>query len=204
MLIGSFTKSDMTHTSETLQAAFGYLFVEEVQALKDLVRMLPSEPEVLQIGAGAGTSSLAILEARDDVRLTTIDIEAGDSPFGSLFAEKKVVTEAGHINRLTQVHGDSRYVDLERDALPFHMIFIDGDHSYEGCRADIIDWMAHLVHGGIMAIHDYNKADAYNNLTNDKAPHPKVWDGVDRAVNELLLGKFEKVLKVRSLIAFRI
>ena len=150
----------MIHTSETLQAAFGYLFVEEVQALKDLVRMLPSEPEVLQIGAGAGTSSLAILEARDDVRLTTIDIEAGDSPFGSLFAEKKVVTEAGHINRLTQVHGDSRYVDLERDALPFHMIFIDGDHSYEGCRADIIDYMAHLVNGGIMAIHDYKKNEA--------------------------------------------
>lgn len=192
----------MIHTSETLQAAFGYLFVEEIQALKELVNMLPSQPEVLQIGAGAGTSSLAILEARDDVHLITIDIENGDSPFGSLFAERKVVTEAGHINRLTQVHGDSRYVDLERDA--FHMIFIDGDHSYEGCCSDIINSMHYLAKGGIMAIHDYKKADAYNGLNGAKAPHPRVWDGVDRAVDELLMGKFEKILHVRSLIAFRI
>lgn len=192
----------MTHTSETLQAAFGYLFVEEVQALKEIVRMLPSDPEVLQIGAGAGTSSLAILEARDDVHLTTIDIEAGDSPFGSLFAERKVVTEAGHINRLMQIHGDSKQIDLR--PVTFDMVFIDGDHSYEGCYSDITRWATYIVPDGIMAIHDYNKTDAYNNLTNDKAPHPKVWDGVDRAVNELLLGKFEKILKVRSLIAFRI
>ena len=202
MLTRNFTVSAMTHTSETLQAAFGYLFVEEVQALKELVRMLPSQPEVLQIGAGAGTSSLAILEARDDVHLTTIDIEAGDSPFGSLFAERKVVTEAGYINRLTQVHGDSKEIDLR--PVVFDMVFIDGDHSYEGCYSDITRWATYLAPDSIMAIHDYKKADAYNGLNGAKAPHPRVWDGVDLAVDELLMGKFEKVLHVRSLIAFRI
>lgn len=193
----------MTHTARSLQAAFGYLFEEEVHALEELVRSLPEYAQVLQIGAGAGTSSLAILEARADVKLFTIDIENGDSPLGSLFAERKVVGDAGHIDRLTQIHGDSKSIAAHSRLMSFDMIFIDGDHSYEGCAGDINGWMPYLKSGGIMAIHDYNKADAYQHV-NGKAPHPKIWDGVDRAVNELLVGRYEKVVLVRSLIAFRI
>jgi predicted O-methyltransferase YrrM len=193
----------MTHTARTLQEAFGYLFAEEVDALQNLVRSLPGAPTVLQIGAGAGTSSLAMLEARSDVSLTTVDIQAGNSPFGCLYAEKQVVTEAGMADRLSQIHGSSITVGREWGGPKFDMVFIDGDHSYEGCKGDILAWTPHLKRGGILAVHDYNKADAFENVTG-KAPHPKVWDGVDLAVNELLMGFYPQVLFVRSLIAFRV
>ena len=47
-------------------------------------------------------------------------------------------------------------------------VFIDADHSYEGCIADIRAWGPKVKFGGLIAGHDYN----------DK------WPGVIRAVNE--------------------
>ncbi len=35
------------------------------------------------------------------------------------------------------------------------LLFIDGDHSYEGCKNDILAWAPYLVPGGILAVHDY-------------------------------------------------
>jgi predicted O-methyltransferase YrrM len=35
-------------------------------------------------------------------------------------------------------------------------VYLDGDHSYEGCKADIHAWLPKLKLGGIMAFHDYN------------------------------------------------
>jgi predicted O-methyltransferase YrrM len=144
-----------------------------------------------------------MLEARSDVSLTTVDIQASDSPFGCLYAEKAVVRDAGLSHRLSQVHGDSKLVGAQWGGPKFDMVFIDGDHSYEGCKGDIEAWTPHLKRGGILAVHDYNKADAFANVTG-KAPHPKVWDGVDRAVNELLIGTHPQIMLVRSLIAFRV
>jgi predicted O-methyltransferase YrrM len=38
---------------------------------------------------------------------------------------------------------------------PLDLLFIDGDHSYEGCRADVLTWMPHLKPGGTLIMHDY-------------------------------------------------
>lgn len=37
---------------------------------------------------------------------------------------------------------------------PVDLVFIDGDHSYEGCRGDWESWHAHVVPGGYVAFHD--------------------------------------------------
>ncbi len=57
--------------------------------------------------------------------------------------------------------------------LEIHFLFIDGDHSYEGCLADIQLWTPHVAKGGIVAIHDFG-----------------VFAGVNRAVIET--GPFER------------
>lgn len=57
----------------------------------------------------------------------------------------------------------------------FDLVFIDGDHSYEGCKADVSAWYPLAEHwlGG----HDY--------MNPRKAPDGKSrFPGVDRAVNE--------------------
>ena len=37
---------------------------------------------------------------------------------------------------------------------PIRLLFIDGDHSYEGCRRDFELWSPFVVPGGIIAFHD--------------------------------------------------
>jgi len=202
----------MAHTAESLQQAFHYLFKDEIPALKRLAQSLPDNPVVVNLGAGAGTSGLAFMESRPDLRLITIDIEDGDSPLGSLLSEKNMLKDAGLWNdRVTHKKGDSVKVgNYWLMAGTVHglssydkvdMVFIDADHSYEGCKGDILAWLPNIKAGGILAIHDYKKSK----LTyDDNSPHPQDWPGVDQAVDELLLGKYELVLKVDSLIAFRV
>lgn len=197
----------MLLTSEQLQKDFHYLYPSEVPALKSLVAQLPANPLVVNIGAGAGTSGLAILETRLDVYLVTIDIENNDSPLGSLYSERDVLKRAGYAvegsANWQQIHADSKLIGLTwpiSGAPEPNMVFIDGDHSYEGCKGDIEAWFPHLVPGGIMAIHDYGKQ---NIQPTPDGPHPKSWPGVDSAVNELLIPNFEMILHVASLVAFR-
>jgi len=36
-----------------------------------------------------------------------------------------------------------------------HLVFVDGDHDYEGVRRDIRNWIPYIPIGGIIAFHDY-------------------------------------------------
>lgn len=56
--------------------------------------------------------------------------------------------------------------DVEDGSLDF--VFIDADHSYEGCLADIHAWSPKVRSGGMVAGHDYDS----------------MWPGVIRAVTE--------------------
>ncbi len=50
------------------------------------------------------------------------------------------------------------------------LLFIDGDHSYDGCLTDIQAWSPHLVRGATIIFHDYSWAD-----------------GVRRAIEEMIV-----------------
>jgi predicted O-methyltransferase YrrM len=211
----------MSHTAESLQAAFKYLWLAEVTALKALAQLLPDNPVVVNIGAGAGTSGLAFMESREDMHLYTIDIQEKSSPFGSIESEIQVLDEAGLFRNTVHIASDSKQVGKvwrEWDHIDKYlverwagrnrlvdMVFIDGDHSYEGCKGDIEAWLPNIKPDGIIAIHDYKKSELYAHDKDyiDGAPHPKNWPGVDKAVDELLVGKYKQVLRIKSLIAFR-
>lgn len=213
-------------TSEELQQAFGYLFPDEVQALKQLARGLPDKPIVVNIGAGAGTSGLAFMESRPDLRLITIDVRRDDSPLGCLVAEERVINEAFPE---TTLYSNNRYFPMQHESKTagllwrkskefasyelgwgfgygmVDLVFIDADHTYNGCKGDILAWLPNIKPGGIMAIHDFGKKKRWQrgNLP-DKIPHPLPFPGVDRAVRHYLCGKYDIVLYVDTLIAFRI
>lgn len=36
------------------------------------------------------------------------------------------------------------------------LLWIDGDHSYEGCRSDVENWFPHVQEGGTILMHDFN------------------------------------------------
>lgn len=200
----------MTTTAEEVQNAFGYLFVAELAELKRLARTLPENPVVVNIGAGAGTSGLAFLESRPDLTLYTIDIQNESSPFGCLEGERQVVNGAGlgHLwgTQWIQIQGDSSRVGLDWPLEPVDMVFIDGDHSYEGCTRDIESWLPNIKPSGILSVHDYLKADVFARPDDGtKKPHPMSWEGVDKSVKSNLVDRgFEVVSHIDSLISFRV
>lgn len=204
----------MTHTAESLQAAFKYLFVNEVPALKLLAKMLPPSPVVINIGAGSGTSGLAFMESREDLWLYTVDINDESDWRGCLEAERQVLEAAGLLSddRYKQMHAESVFVGKNWDThnddahKQVDLVFIDGDHSYKGCKGDIQAWLPNIKQGGIIAVHDYRKIELYAHDKDfrDDAPHPKPWPTVDRAVDELLIPEYEQIMRVDSLVAFRV
>jgi predicted O-methyltransferase YrrM len=74
---------------------------------------------------------------------------------------------------VTVLKGFSHKMAQEVNDESLGMVYIDGDHSYQGCKADIKFWWPKLAPGGIMAFHDYANG-AY---------------GVNRAVIEFVKGE---------------
>lgn len=202
-------------SSSEVRSAFKYLYPDELPFLKRLVSDLPAYPVVVNIGAGAGTSGLAIMETRpEDLTLITIDVTDLSSPFGCLEAERDVMEEAGFAslwgNRWFQIHTHSASIAIAWPSieaqmprlmgnLMVDMVFVDGDHSFIGAAEDMIAWSAWLKHGGIMAVHDYKKGEL---AINSDGPHPMEWVGVDEAVDMYLVPRFACIGRVDSLIAF--
>lgn len=78
------------------------------------------------------------------------------------------VREMGNVVLLNQ---DSKTYEYDED---IHFIFIDGDHTYEGVKADTDKALAHInQHGGIIMWHDYFETDS--------------WVGVKKYLDELNL-----------------
>ena len=173
----------------------GYLSHEEIDFLKSLAQLLPRQPMVVNLGAGGGTSALAFLEARPDLLLCSIDIQEESSPLGCLEGERRAVEQSGLAwqGRLIQIWDDSREVGRNWQQGQVDMVFVDGDHSYDGCRGDIEAWLPNVRPSGILALHDYRQPG-----------EEKTWPGVADAVDELLLPRFCQVGRTGSVIAFRI
>lgn len=189
--------------SEKLRDAFKYMYPDELPFFKKLIQSLPADPVIVNIGAGAGTSGLAALECRDDSIVHTIDVTDESSPFGCLYAERVEVEKAGlsHLagDRWFQHHGDSKAIGTKW-LTKVDMVFVDGDHSYAGCKGDIEVWLKHLKPGGLLAVHDYRKDELPVNY--ETSPHPKPWPDIDRAVDELLFGEYKEHSRCDSMIVF--
>lgn len=47
------------------------------------------------------------------------------------------------------------------------LLFVDGDHSYEGCRRDVLTWLPYLNPGGIIVMHDYGWAEGVRQVVGE-------------------------------------
>ncbi len=160
------------HTQE-LRDAFGYLSQLEVQLLQMYAEMLPKGAVCVNIGAGAGTSALAVLEKRPDLTKTfyTVDISGGGTPLGSLEGERNAFDKA-KMPYPNQIHCDSKIVGKEWEREKIDFLIVDGDHSEEGIRGDIESWTPHLNSNAIIFFHDYGSEN---------------WKDVKDVVDELML-----------------
>jgi len=154
--------------------------VKDVDTLQALARMLPENPVIVNIGACFGTSTLAMLEARPDAFIFSIDINICPK-------EPKHIKMAG-ADRASVI----RVLGPSQDAGVYwpqqvDMVFVDGAHGYPEVVRDIRAWSGKIKQGGILAFHDYDK---------DILPHVK------RAIDDEMKG-LEPLLQIESIRAYQ-
>ncbi len=48
-----------------------------------------------------------------------------------------------------------RASDMKHEVPALDLLFIDGDHSYEGTKADLLDYAPKIKAGGFLVLHDF-------------------------------------------------
>jgi predicted O-methyltransferase YrrM len=135
---------------------------------------------VVELGSWTGQSAQAIAETLD--RACRYNLYCVDHWKGGSEAQRKDI-EQGFNPYETFCKRMKKWLDktvftLESDTVemgrkwtigPIDILFIDADHTYEGCKADIKAWSPHVKEGGLIMGHDYNS----------------LFPGVKRAVHEI-------------------
>jgi len=133
------------------------LGVDEADFLKALVSQLPPGPVVVNIGAAAGASTMAMVEERpDDIFVFSIDTDPNAG-------EPIELGKAGLacLNRVVRILGKSGEVG-QHFPYAVDMVFVDGDHSYAGVVSDLLTWMPKVKPGGFLACHDYHSPSLFD------------------------------------------
>jgi hypothetical protein len=133
-----------------------------------------------ELGVSTGRFSCFLLAHIDGMHMTAVDLWApqpgvagdGAETYETWPHEPNLVALMNHadkhfpgrmvIHRMKTIDAAKHVPDGSLD-----FVFIDADHTYEGCRADILTWEPKVRVGGMLSGHDYN------------------WPSVKRAVDEL-------------------
>lgn len=149
----------------------GWLTSNEAVVLYSIARKLNKNSLSLEIGSWKGKSTYCIAEGLVGGKLIVID-PFNASGGNDADSEEAYLKKMGDANSLLEIFidnmkkrnvlnkieikkGYSQEFSNEVGTLDF--LFIDGDHTIEGCKADF-DLYAHKIKkGGYIAFHDYDK-----------------------------------------------
>jgi predicted O-methyltransferase YrrM len=143
-MIGTAPRSNITGVP-------GWETEAEQAYLLQLARDVRSHGTIVEIGAEFGMStSIFCRGALPNVKIVSVDLFPDDM----LNSHLVNLAEAGYYGRTHQIQGDSKLAGKQWDQGEIDLLFVDGDHSYEGCKADIEGWIPHVAVGGVVAFHD--------------------------------------------------
>jgi predicted O-methyltransferase YrrM len=151
---------------------FTHLTMNEKELLYRLAAMIPGCPAVVEIGSylGASTCFLAAGVSARKGKVYAVDtwtnIAMTEGPRDTFEEFLRHTRSFGE--HIVIMRGKSEDVGQSFPG-PVDLLFIDGDHSYEGVSADIRTWLPRVKDGGTMVLHDYAWAE-----------------GVQRAVREFI------------------
>jgi predicted O-methyltransferase YrrM len=153
-----FSSNQLNHGVASLQ-------IDEAALLYRLGRDAVTGP-VVEIGRFKGGSTLIFAASmRELVELWSYDFHVAlraDMPGERLDAElSEALKRFGLAHKVHLIVADSRIADPP--ARPIEILFIDGDHSYEGAKADFDRWGAFVRVDGHVLLHDAVDTGGYGN-----------------------------------------
>ena len=109
-----------------------------------------AERGIVEIGRYNGGSTLVLGAANQAVPIWSIDIAPQDD---DLF--RRQIANIGLDARFELIVGNSQHGTFPQIApSSYDLLFIDGDHSFAGCLADLENWWPGLAPGGSVVLHD--------------------------------------------------
>jgi len=140
----------------------GHLRLIEGLFLFDQARKVGPAGVVVEIGSFRGRSAAfmgaALSRLPGSPRLYAVDPFTGATmpysiPGNSTLEDFKRNTSR-YADTIVLCQGFSFDV-VKKWQLPIDFLWIDGDHTFEGCGRDIQDWVPFVKSGGMVAFHDY-------------------------------------------------
>ena len=166
------------------------------EGLLDLIKELGdnSDKTMIEIGSFVGEST--VLFAQSFKKVIAVDPFLADydplDPTSYLFEFKNVyetyLDRTGAHENIQTIVSTSDDAVKKLGGLKYDFIYIDGLHTYDGVKTDIINYLPLVKKGGVIGGHDYT--DQHEHLV-----------GVYKAVNEMF-GKPDKVFKDNSWIKY--
>ena len=167
------------------------------EGLLDLIKELGdnSNKTMIEIGSFVGESTVLFAQSFKEVIAIDPFLEGYDDkdPTSYLFEFDNVYQT--YLDRITVYSNIQTIVDTSDNAVKelvgkqFDFVYIDGLHTYEGVKTDIINYLPLVKTGGVIGGHDYTK----------QIPHLV---GVYNAVNEIF-GHPDKVFADNSWIKYK-
>lgn len=165
----------------------GWFFDDESAVYKRLASEVPRGGTVVEIGVWKGRSLSQILDICRERNLTVYAVDtweyAADDPhFGEartvdIFATfQQNLAALGHTQTVRVLRGDSVAMASHFTDASVDLLFLDGDHSHEGVKRDLLAWMPKMKPGGVFFGHDYTW-----------------WEGVRTAIAEVLGDRFSLI-----------
>jgi len=126
-----------------------------------VVQSYPSGSTFVEIGAYKGKSAVymaeEIIKSKKDITFWAVDTFEGtkDEQHDEDFFEEFLANiEPVKMNiKFHKEDSKQAYKRYEDNSIDF--LFIDGDHTYKGVKADLTNWYPKVKQGGIIAGHDY-------------------------------------------------
>lgn len=158
--------------------------------LADFATQVPADQEIVELGVFQGRTALQLAWGASlghGAHVTGID--PWDLP-GNVYsppftdAESRTwarhwVDTLGYSDKITLLQGFSHDPEIIEATMMrsglVGLLFVDGDHTKEGAKRDIVSWAPHLAPGARIAVDDYGHPD---------------WPGVGEAVDELVAEGF--------------
>jgi predicted O-methyltransferase YrrM len=149
---------------DTVRKVRGHLEENEARFLGLLAACVPAEGAIVEIGSFRGKSTVMLAKVASHYRFgPVVAIDPHNSPILlDRQADPEVSSYQDFLNSI-QTAGVSNAVEphlaYSADVAnswnrPIRLLWIDGDHSYEGAKKDLDGFLSHVVPGGVVAFHD--------------------------------------------------